>query len=193
MWVHSAILDILRPFVQREQVEPLRLRTFSATRSTPKAAYNASVHQLKQLIFDYRSNYESSAYTILWQTALIYVTTAILHDTNDPAWSLWLLVCIYGYENLRRPFRIAEAIGRGLLTLAMRDTDISSADARKLMNELMERGLGNHDGIRATFMGDLNMAASNPEGARMESLAQQFDDMAFFKEYINDSPDSEMR
>lgn len=192
MWIHSAILDIFRPFVERGKTEKLRLKTFSAAESTPATAYAASVSQLKRLIFDYRSSYEASAYTILWQTALSYVATAVLRNTEDPTWRPWLLLCIYGYETLRRPFRISEAIGQGLLTMTMRDTNINSTDARKLMSDLRERGLNHIPGeVRATFMGDLALAASNPEGARVETLAKEFDEMAFFREYTN-GDDAEM-
>ncbi|KAM0816674.1 hypothetical protein AB5N19_02476 [Seiridium cardinale] len=194
MWIHAAITDIFRPFVQREEVGLLRLKTFSAADSSPKAAYKASVNQLRQLIFYYRSNYEESTYSILWQTALTYVAIAALHDNEDPTWRSWFLLCMYGYETLRRPFRITESIGRALLTMTMRDTDITSDDARKLLDELKERGLSSNieEGIRATFMGDLSMAPNNPEGARMENLASSFEEMALFKDFINVPGDSEM-
>lgn len=59
-----------------------QLRTFSSSAITPNTVCGASVAQLKHLISDYRLNYESSAYTILWHTALIYVINAIL-DGNS--------------------------------------------------------------------------------------------------------------
>lgn len=77
--------------------------------------------------------------------------------------------------------------------MALRDTDLESDDARKLMNDVKERGLRPLPGsVRATFMGDLALSASNPDGARMETLAQEFDDMAFFRDYTNPVNDTEM-
>ncbi|KAH6651916.1 hypothetical protein BKA67DRAFT_593606 [Truncatella angustata] len=194
MWIHATILDIFRPFMKQGYANSQRLRTFSAADSTPDAAFKASVNQLKQLIFDYRSSYESSAYTILWQTALTYLATSVLQDTADPSWRPWFMLCIYGYETLRRPYRVAEAIGGGLLTMTMRDTDITTEDARKILNDLKYRGLTApvDEEIRATFMGDLNMAIKNPEGARMENLAKAFEEVALLKDYTHGIEDTEM-
>lgn len=194
MWLHCAVIDIFRPFIRREQIEIPRLRTFSAADSSPKAAHNASVNQLRHLIFQYRSSYEESAYSILWQTALTYVATAALNDPKDSAWRPWFLLCIYGYETLRRPFRITESIGRALLMMTMRETTMTSHDAQALLKQLRERGLPSNieGGIRATFMGDLSMAVTDPEGARMENLANEFDAMALFKDFINDDPSGDV-
>jgi hypothetical protein len=187
MWLHSAILDIFRPFVQSP--EHFRLKTFSAS-GTPEAVYKASVNQLKQLIIRYRSSYESSTYTILWHTALTYVANAAMLDADeDPQWRMYFLLCIYGYETLRRPFRISEAIGRGLLTMMLRDRHITSEDAREILRQLEERGLNNRsEDIRATFMGDLMLALKHPERATVEHLAGDFDDMALINEFTLDEP-----
>ncbi|KAF3022599.1 hypothetical protein E8E14_013659 [Neopestalotiopsis sp. 37M] len=191
-WAETLPPPALRDVDKPHQV--LVLQTFSATDRSPTTIYKASVKQLKQLIFSYRSNYEESTYSILWQTALTYVATAVLQDAKDPAWRSWFLLCIYGYAALRRPFRITEAIGRAMLTITMRDADITSGDARKLLSEIKEGGLASNveEEIRATFIGDLRMAATNPEDAKMENIARDFDEMAFFKDFITTSDDVEM-
>lgn len=192
MWFHAAILDIFRPFLRRQQPEDLRLRTFATPNSTPVAAYWASVSQLKSLVVQYRSNYRESTYSILWHTALMYVSNAVLQDTNDPQWRHYILLCIYGYENLRRSFRISEAIGRGLLTMTLRDRMMTSQDARQVMRQLKERGLSTVRGaIRATFMGDLELAQTDPVAATVEMLADNFENMALFREFVNEGPDDQ--
>ncbi|KAK8869137.1 hypothetical protein PGQ11_007715 [Apiospora arundinis] len=145
---------------------------------------------IKQLIIQFRSKYETSICTMLWHTALMYVANAVLQDTDDSQWLEYLL-CIYGYETLRRPFRVAETIGRGLLTMALRNKNIKSEDARNILGCLQEQGLGQaNKNIRATFMGDLQLAHSNPEAATMERLASNFDDMVLFQDFIHsDSED----
>ncbi|KAK8072433.1 hypothetical protein PG996_005781 [Apiospora saccharicola] len=191
MWIHSVILDLFRPLLDRQDPEHMRLKTFSAPDSSPTAAYIASVNQLKQLIIQFRSKYESSICTMLWHTALMYVANAVLQDTDDSQWLEYLLLCIYGYETLRRHFRVAETIGRGLLTMALRNKNINSEDACNILGCLQEQGLGHaNEGIRATFMGDLQLAHSNPEAATMERLASNFHDMVLFQDFIHsDSED----
>ncbi|KAF4917750.1 hypothetical protein CGCVW01_v009536 [Colletotrichum viniferum] len=184
IWFHAAILDLFRPFLQSTARERQRLKTFSARRSYPEAAFNASVNQLKQLVVRYRCNYESSAYTMLWQTALIYVANAVLHNTEDPEWRLYFLACIYGYEGLRTSYRVAEVISRGLLTMSLQEGDISGSEARHLLKQVTEpEGAGGKGDVRATFMADLDLAMTDPEAAKVENLAKRFEDVALFSDF----------
>lgn len=184
MWLHAAVLDIFRPFIERG-AEPALLRTFSPPDSTVLDAYQASVNQLKHLVVHFRHYYESSTCTMLWQPALIYVANAMIQDVTTPQWRVYFLACFYGLEALRRPFRVSEAIGRGLLTMLMRDDKLSSKDAREALGHLRQRGFDDIPGdIRATFMGDLELAQTNPGAANMENLAAGFEDIAVFQEFI---------
>ncbi|KAK7917103.1 hypothetical protein PG985_010711 [Apiospora marii] len=190
IWIHAVVLDLFRPFVKEPGMRHTKLKTFSARQSSPGAAFDASVEQLKHLIIEYRTSYESSAYTILWHTALMYVANAVL-VSKGADWRVYFLLCIYGYESLNRPFRVSEAIGTSLLTMTLRNSDITIEEARLLLLELKERGLAQlHDEgtIRATFMGDLELAMSDPEAARVENLANSFEDMVLFREFVNEGP-----
>lgn len=194
-WFHAAILDILRPFTvkARGSHKLLRLKTFSAKRSSVDAAFRASVSQLKWLVITFRSRYACSAYTMLWHTALIYVANATLQSGDekkkkDPAWHFYLLFCIHCYETLRQSYRFAEATGRGLLAMTLQSGDMSANEAREMMEQLQEKGVGKSDNnIRATFMVDLILGMANPEQATVESLADQFEDVALFQEFINEN------
>ncbi|KZL78030.1 N-terminal fungal transcription regulatory domain-containing protein (zinc finger protein) [Colletotrichum tofieldiae] len=184
IWFHAAILDIFRPFIRSPRHQRHRLKTFSARRASPDAAFNASVSQLKQLVVRYRCNYESSTYTLLWQSALIYVANAVLHETQDPEWRFYFLTCIYGYEGLRKSYRIAEVITRGLLTMTLRDGDISGKEARHLLKQIREAEKSHaKEDVRATFMVDLDLAMTDPDAARVENLAERFEDIALFREF----------
>ncbi|KAM0497648.1 hypothetical protein ACHAPB_006690 [Verticillium nonalfalfae] len=186
LWFHAAILDIFRPFLRDGKAKKTRLTTFSSRKSSAEAAFKASVNQLKRLIVVYRSEYQSSAYTILWHTALIYVANAVLKDTGDPEWRFYFLHCVYGYESLRKSYRLAEAIGRALLAMTLRNGDITGLEARTILQQLKQRGLDHPSGdIRATFMGDLELAMTNPGEAKVETLAGQFEDVALFQEFID--------
>ncbi|KAK7928630.1 hypothetical protein PG985_005628 [Apiospora marii] len=185
---------IFQPFVSDPTMRHASLKTFSAPRSSPDRVYHASVEQLKHLIIGYRAAYESSACTFLWHTALAYVANAVL-ASNDQDWKMIFLLCIYGYESLARPYRVSEAIGTSLLTMALRDHRISTDEARNLRQQLKNRKpkqLEDVGPIRATFMGDLQQAMSDPGGAKVESLANNFEDMALFREFLNDEEANDM-
>ena len=189
IWLHTAILDIWQPFVYREIHEVPVLRTFSAKVRTSDAAYTASVNQLKHLIVEYRSRYAASTYSILWHNGLIYLANAMLRCT-DPEWRLYLLLCIYGYERLNRAYRFSEVVIQGLLTMSMRDANMSGSEAYKIMEELRNRGLLHVEEdvqkkLRATFMIDLNLALTDPEAARAETMAKDFDETAMFQDLID--------
>ncbi|KAI0468298.1 hypothetical protein F4859DRAFT_506155 [Xylaria cf. heliscus] len=192
IWLHTAILDMWQPFIRKDGQEVPRLMTFTARDSTPDTAYAASVQQLKQLIVEYRSRHAASTYSILWHNGLIYLVNAMLRCI-DPDWRLYLLLCIYGYERLRRPYRISEVVTQGLLTMTMRDTNMSGDEAYKIMEELKGRGLVDvrddlEDEIRATFMVDLSLALTDPEAARAENLASNFTGMAAFQDLVDLDP-----
>ncbi|KAH7265046.1 uncharacterized protein BKA55DRAFT_660600 [Fusarium redolens] len=165
---------------------------FFPIRSSPDAAYKASVNQLKRLVVVYRENYTCSSYTMLWHTALIHVANAILGDTKDPAWRFYLFFCVKTYGELRRSFRFAETIGRSILSMTLQQGDLTAEEARRLMVQFEENRLTSPaEDIRATFMADLNLAMTDPEEASVESLSDRFDDIALFREFTNAGDSSE--
>jgi len=188
MWLHAALMDLMRPFIGQDRSTDERLTTFAAENNSVLSAYKASTDQLKRLILDYRTNHEASAYSILWHTGLLYLVNAMLENPRDPDWHIYFLLCIHGYENLRRPYLISEAIGRSLLALTLRRTDMSADEARRIMAEIEQGGLERVEAeIRAPFMGDLQMALNDPENASVEMTARLFEEMALFNEVLDQS------
>ncbi|KAI1259243.1 hypothetical protein F5Y18DRAFT_314482 [Xylariaceae sp. FL1019] len=195
IWLHAAILDMFKPFVNDPVLRARRLQTFTAGDSTPDILCKASLEQLKRLVIKYRTRHIESTYSILWHTGLIYLANGVL-SLGDPDWHLYLLLCIYAYERLNRPYRIAEVVTQGLLAVALRDTDMTSNEAKQLMLELREHGLERVKGdlrgqLRATFMVDLDLALANPEAAMAENLANNFEELAIFQDLINPSGTSD--
>ena len=160
------------------------MTTFNTSSYTPNAICERSTTRLKRLIVNYRLNYTSSSFTILWHTALIYVANAVFNSNKDEDWYSYLLLCLYGYQRLSRSWRLAEAISKGLLSMALRNGDISSASARRILlhfeNRSPDRIAG---GIRATFMVDLRRALSEPSSSTVEYLADQLEDNLMLREY----------
>lgn len=147
-------------------------------------AYTSSSTRLKRLIVNYRLNYASSSFTILWHTALIYAANAILEHTEDKGWYSYLLLCLYGYRDLSRSWRVAKAISKGLLSMALRQGDLSGATARRLFRDLDTRNPDEvSENIRATFMLDLELAPNEPELATVERLAADFEGNAMMMDY----------
>ncbi|KAI2768752.1 hypothetical protein F4815DRAFT_498004 [Daldinia loculata] len=190
IWLHCAILDVFRPFVGKSEGQRSRLTTFSACDSSPDAVYAASVAQLKNLIVEYRSNFVESTCSILWHTGLLYLANAMLKDTSDPDRRLYLMLCLYGYESLSRPFRISEVIVQGLLSMTLKETDMTGSEAQRIVDELKEGRLDSlkqdfEHKTRATFMVDLDLALKHPEQARAEKLADEFENLALFRDFLD--------
>ncbi|KAJ4859769.1 fungal zn(2)-Cys(6) binuclear cluster domain-containing protein [Trichoderma breve] len=170
IWLHAAILDLFSPH------------------STPENVCIASARQLKQLIINYRLNFASSSYSILWHTALTYLANAVLHQPKDENWFFYFLLCVYGYERLRPCWRVTRAISTALLSMALRKGDITSPTARQVLHDINgSNSNGNQlpGDVRATFMMDLDLAKSDPESATVEKMAQDFDQNLLLQQYTN--------
>ncbi|PFH61554.1 hypothetical protein XA68_16977 [Ophiocordyceps unilateralis] len=193
LWFHTAILDIFRPWIDGSPGQS-RLRTFTSIVSSPIVVYAASINQLKQLIVNYRLNFVASTYTILWHSALIYLSNAILQLPREENWLFYFLVCVYSYERLRRPWRVTRAIGTALLSLAMRNGSLSSDRARAILRDLDRddfTGIHVLGKIRATFMSDLDMARCDPGQATVEKQAGEFEQYALLEEFTNEFGDED--
>ncbi|KAF5656701.1 nitrogen assimilation transcription factor nit-4 [Fusarium heterosporum] len=174
----------------RSEQSPHHVLVFQ--RSSPDAAYKASVNQLKRLMVVYRESHACSSYSMLWHTALIQTANAILGDKKDTAWRFYLYFCVQTYGDLRRSFTFAETTGRSLLSMALDQGDLSADEARKLMGQFEENRLsGPTEDIRATFMADLNLAMTDPGTASVESLSDRFEDIALFREFTNGGDSNE--
>ncbi|KAK4082759.1 uncharacterized protein Triagg1_1649 [Trichoderma aggressivum f. europaeum] len=184
IWFHTAVLCLFKPCIQ--QLGIARLRTLPKSISSPELVYAASISQLKQLVVNYRLHFASSTYTILWHTALIYLTNEILSTPKDDDWLFYFLLCVYGYEQLRRSWRVTASISRALLSMALRKGGITSSTARRIMKDLQSDNFRKKFGeIRATFMADLDLAATDPSSATVEKQAGDFEHNAMLRDYTN--------
>ncbi|KAL7915456.1 N-terminal fungal transcription regulatory domain-containing protein [Trichoderma velutinum] len=184
IWFHTAVLCLFKPCIQ--QLGPNRLRSLPKSISSPELVYAASISQLKQLVVNYRLHFASSTYTILWHTALIYLANEILNTPKDDDWFFYFLLCVYGYERLRRSWRVTASISRALLSMALRKGDITSSTARRILKDLQSDRFRKRFGeIRATFMADLDLAASDPGSATVEKQADDFEHNAMLRDYTN--------
>ncbi|KHN96822.1 uncharacterized protein MAM_05378 [Metarhizium album ARSEF 1941] len=188
IWFHTAILDLFRHVISGP-LRHERLPTFAMPMSSSEKVYEASVSQLKQLIVNYRLNFTSSSYTILWHVALTYLANAVLYEPKEENWLFYFLLCVYGYERLRPSWRVTKSISTALLSLALRKGDISSPTARRILSDIEQTAGADQspdsEGIRATFMADLHLARSDPQSATVERLADDFEANILLQEYTN--------
>ncbi|KAL7787130.1 N-terminal fungal transcription regulatory domain-containing protein [Trichoderma ceciliae] len=185
IWLHAAILDLFR-FSTSSPIRNQHLRTFTDPNTSPKNVCIASAHQLKHLIINYRLNFPSSSYTILWHTALTYLANAVLHDPKEENWFYYFLLCVYGYERLRPCWRVTQSISKALLSMALRKGDITSPTARQVLRDINGSSVDNLPGeVRATFMMDMDLATSDPESATVERMAEDFDRNFLLQQYTN--------
>ncbi|KAH7029651.1 uncharacterized protein B0I36DRAFT_364163 [Microdochium trichocladiopsis] len=175
IWIHAALMDLLRPFIGQEDRAGKRLTTFAAEDNHAIYAYKASANQLKRLIMEYRGRHEASTYSILWHTGLLYLVNAMLEKPRDPDWHLYFLLCIHDYEILRRPYPISEAISKSLLEITLRKTGMPAEKARRILQCIERSGLERvDDKIRAPFVGDLEMALKDADGSSVENYGELF-------------------
>lgn len=186
LWLHAAILDLFRPFIDDSSQKNVHLRTFSLGNNTPSTVVQASTERLKVLILSYRLNYASSMFTMLWHTALTYVANAVLQHTEDENWYYFFLLCLYGYQRLSRSWRVALAISKGLLSMTLRKTNIPASTVRRLLADLEANS--RHDSqyeIRAPFTLELNSGQRNPNSVTVEQLAGQLEENIMFRSFTN--------
>lgn len=177
------MLDIFRPIIRNDFKSNQPFSTFNGGGYTPESIYLRSTAQLKRLVVNYRLNYPSSCFSNLWHTALIYMENAILDDEHDENWYYYMLLCFYGYQRPSKSWRVARAISKGLLSMALKKGRMTGNSARQLLRDL-DRPDGDAalQDIRATFMLDLSKAGI-PGSSTAEHLAESFDANADMQDY----------
>lgn len=132
--------------------------------------------------------HEASRHNLYWHIALIYVANATLQDRDDPTWRFYFLMCVRGYQTLAPSFSIAERIAEGLLAMAVQKRAMTSAEACRIFRAVQvdrgERSVGKER--QGGFILDLDMAVTDPDGAQIDKLTADFEDIALFSEFTNE-------
>ncbi|KAL1855824.1 hypothetical protein VTK73DRAFT_8458 [Phialemonium thermophilum] len=80
----------------------------------PKAAFKASVGQIKDLLYLYRSRYEDTNPTMLNHTGMIHVLYELFRDGRATDTYFYFLLCIHGYLELGRCMPVAGKVMRDI-------------------------------------------------------------------------------
>jgi len=181
---HCTVLSIFRPFL--DSSEQLRLRSFSSVDGTPSSAFYASLNQLKRLIYTYRAQSPHLLYNGWFNAALIQVSYAVLKDrVHNPHWQFYFRLCFCFWKELYVQYRVFYPIVQATLAFALQSGAIDTATATALIEEL--RTVGHHheapEGALTSAVLDFGLAMKNLQEAKMDCLAQQFEDFLLFDEF----------
>ncbi|KAH8125656.1 hypothetical protein LI328DRAFT_151772 [Trichoderma asperelloides] len=178
IYFHAIVTDVFRPFIHISPC-PFRLRSFTTPGGTPKAIYSASISQLKRLLLHFRLSFKTASLSILSQTVLIYVSNAVIQESqhsNLPEWSFYLRLCLAALEDLYGSYRESWSVMQGLLSMALDRGAIMPGEADRISQEMIE--LGRHHGatndVDTRSMIDLDLAVIDPTAARVTCLAGKF-------------------
>lgn len=174
-------MDIFRPFLSREY----QLKSFSSLDSSPKAVFTASLNQLKRLVLNYRLYCPAAAYSLWWQTGMLYVANGVVRDSSDPDWKFYLLLCIRGYQALANTYPVAGGFVQSILSMALDNKRMLVSEARQVLWEGNHKRHGQVDVIEGTWMTDLDLALSSQTDAQMEKVVSRFVDSSLFEEFTS--------
>ncbi|KAK1458698.1 hypothetical protein CCUS01_09176 [Colletotrichum cuscutae] len=187
VYFHAVVTDLFRPFLATEH-KSQRLYSFSTQHATPEAVYASSVTQLKRLLLLYRLRYKNANYSVLWQTAAVYVANAMIRegglslradDQPGNEWKFYLDVCLAGLEDLYASFPVFGSIAQGMVGMALRHSAIRTSKATRVLAQLddIERRhaslKGMTDKTEARWIIDLNLATTDFEGAQARNLVEE--------------------
>ncbi|EQB50464.1 hypothetical protein CGLO_10082 [Colletotrichum gloeosporioides Cg-14] len=197
IYFHAIVTDLFRPFLTPPTCN-LRLNLFSSQHATPKAVYAASVNQLKRLCLLFRLRYKKARFSGLWQTAVIYVANAMMqeaaqskpqHQRPGREWRFYLDLCLAGLTDLCVSFSTSGAISRAVVVMALQNGTLKPAEANRVLIELKRLEMAHEEArlklngnTEATWVVDLNLALTDIEAARGQSLVQRFEKMMLSSE-----------
>lgn len=184
MCYHCVALGIFRPFIraseERAAQERERLPSFCSGDSSPNAVFDASVNQLKRLVFDYYFSYPQESYTAIFNVALVQLAYVSVKKDVDSDWRLYFLFCIRCWQDLYICYPIFLDTGQAYLSMALREGMLNTSEARSLVAELQQKG-GHHEAIKelgTSCLADFDLAMISPDEATAHALAKKFDELA---------------
>jgi hypothetical protein len=181
---HSVIAMMFRPFLNTK-CKHHQLRSFSSTDASPKAVYDASINQLKKLLYVY---YVSGvdAKTHLWLNAgQITLCVALLEDLSDPLWRHYFLLCLRYWRNFYYLYPIFHGEVKAFLSMAMEKDAITAREAQHL-RIFVEKNGEHHETPVEPFTSIL-FDPSGPEirDVQLRTMASKFEDLVLFDNYTN--------
>ncbi|KAK7967895.1 uncharacterized protein PG986_002172 [Apiospora aurea] len=203
---HGTILYILRPFLG--SAATLRLQSFAAADSTPDKIFDASMNQLKRLLYIYISQLQSSLYSPILSCGMMHLNTALMkaattrrngngngngnRDEDDAdadaadEWRFYFRLSLVYLQELYKRYPMWLDVIKAMLAMAVDSGNLTSAEALRII-EAVARESGQHHLISAQVFSscivDFDLAITDPDRARVHELALKFDQLALFDEF----------
>ncbi|KAF5970425.1 hypothetical protein FCOIX_10409 [Fusarium coicis] len=171
IWFHTAIVDLFRPF-EHELPHP-KPPAFAGVNVTPKAVISVSIEKLKRLIYQHRANCESSKYSIIWQSGMLYLVNHILRDLSSKESQFYFLLCTRGYQHLARYMPFVSGIIQSLIVMTKRQGVPLTSNTQRLLEEVRSESRRSREFFSA-YSVDLEMVSKDPTSATLEKLTSHF-------------------
>ncbi|PVH99956.1 hypothetical protein DM02DRAFT_563840, partial [Periconia macrospinosa] len=171
IWFHTVVLDLFRPFADLKP-QP-KLITVAGNKATPTDVIEASITQLKRLVYVYRATCLSANYSVIWQSGMLYLINYILHHHTNKEAHFYFLLCMRGYQNLTRIYPFITGIVQGIAALAVRLGTILPDNALMLFEEIKSEGRFVHE-YMTTYPIDLYHSTEDSDTASLEHLIHEF-------------------
>lgn len=174
IWFHTTVIDLFRPFAG-ERPQP-RLGPVEDKFATPAAVIASSIQQLKRLVYQYRSQFESAKHSIIWQSGMLYLVNHILRDLSSNESQFYFLLCMRGYQHLARRMPFVSGVAQSLFAVALRQGTLLMDDAKALINEVRSENQRSQKFL-SKYPVDLDTAAVDPQAATLGKLVEDFQEL----------------
>ncbi|KAF4463317.1 Conidial development fluffy [Fusarium albosuccineum] len=179
IWYHTAMLDIWRPFL--DDKSPPVSSDYKPRSSSPRNAYDASVRQLKRLVYLYRKRFETTNLTMLITPGYLYLLNEVFQSGDSPDAQFSFILSVRGCLSIARWCRGLSGISKAFISYGRRigifqrpgwDTGMIE-DIRAATMALVPDG-----GYSSLYPISLDPAGNTIEADNMEALANEFQQLA---------------
>ncbi|KAK6840748.1 hypothetical protein PG995_015958 [Apiospora arundinis] len=195
---HGTVLYILRPFLGTASA--LRLRSFAAEDSTLDKIFDASMKQLKRLLYIYVSQLQSNLYSPILSCGILHLTTALMKESASPKdkdrdeWRFYFRLSLNYLTELYKRYPMWIDVIKANLAMAVDSGNLAGAEAFAIMADITRKG--QHHGIVehvfTSCIVDFDLALTDSDRARVHELALKFDQLALFDEFTTVADVSEV-
>jgi hypothetical protein len=178
---HCTVLSLFRPFLDSSNQS--YLRSFSSIDGTPSSIFAASLKQLKRIIYTCYAQSPRPSNNGWFNAAIIQVSYDVIKNKDhDKHWFFYFRLCFSFWKELYRRYRVFYHIVQATLAFALQSGAITHNLTSKLIKELYTVGKHHEapEGALTSAVLDFELAVNNLQASKMDSIAQQFDDLLLF-------------
>ncbi|KAK0387840.1 hypothetical protein NLU13_4085 [Sarocladium strictum] len=191
---HSTVLTLFYPF--QVSANNSRIRSLSSIDAYPSSIYNASLNQLKHLVYGYYAREQRLATQCWFNTAILRVSTEIVKNSaSDPDWFFYFRLCFKFWKDAYICYRPFRHIAQANLAAALEYGVLTSDTATAMIEEIT--ALGQHhvavDEAEIGGLFDVNRGPQSIENSKIASFAKRFEELRLFDELTTGDFESTLR